>query len=121
MKLAIAGASGRMGQMLIEAALAQPDLQVAVALDRHGQSDARPRLRRNARAHDRSARRADLAAVAAADVLIDFTRPEATLKHLEACVAAGVRMVIGTTGFDEAGKRAIRAAAERSRSCSRRT
>ena len=34
MKLAIAGASGKMGQMLIEAALAQPDLQVAVALDR---------------------------------------------------------------------------------------
>lgn len=113
MKLAIAGASGKMGQMLIEAALAQPDLQVAVALDRPDS----PMLGRDcAETLGRTTGvrvGADLAAVAAADVLIDFTRPEATLKHVEACVAAGVRMVIGTTGFEEAGKRAIRAAAER--------
>ncbi|HTN48371.1 MAG TPA: 4-hydroxy-tetrahydrodipicolinate reductase [Burkholderiaceae bacterium] len=113
MKLAIAGASGRMGQMLIEAALAQPDLQIAVALDR---ADS-PMLGRDcAETAGRSTGvrvGADLASIAAADVLIDFTRPEATLRHLDACVAAGVRMVIGTTGFDDAGKRAIRAAAER--------
>ena len=44
--------------------------------------------------------------------LIDFTRPEGSLRHLEACVARGVRMVIGTTGFDEQGKARIKAAAE---------
>ena len=113
MKLAIAGASGRMGQMLIEAALAQPDLEVAVALDR-GDSpmtgrDCAESLGRNSGVRVGS----DLAAIAAAQVLIDFTRPEATLCHLDACVAAGVRMVIGTTGFDEAGKQAIRAASQR--------
>ena len=46
------------------------------------------------------------------DVLIDFTRPEATLHHLSVCREHGLRMVIGTTGFDEAGLKAIRAAAE---------
>ena len=51
--------------------------------------------------------------LAAADVLIDFTRPQATLAHLDACSRLGVRLVIGTTGFDEAGKHAIHAAAER--------
>jgi len=45
-------------------------------------------------------------------VLIDFTRPEGTAAHLAACRRHGVKMVIGTTGFDEAGKNAIRAAAE---------
>ena len=46
-------------------------------------------------------------------MLIDFTRPEATLAHLDACVAAGTAIVIGTTGFDDAGKAAIRRASER--------
>ena len=56
---------------------------------------------------------ADLASVDGADVLIDFTRPEATLAHLRTCTAAGVNMVIGTTGFDDAGKQAIAAAAKK--------
>ena len=56
---------------------------------------------------------ADLKSLAEADVLIDFTRPEATLTHLTACTAAGVNMVIGTTGFDQAGKDAIGAAAKK--------
>ncbi|TFV06391.1 4-hydroxy-tetrahydrodipicolinate reductase, partial [Bacillus stratosphericus] len=47
------------------------------------------------------------------DVLIDFTRPESTLAYLEQCSATGVKMVIGTTGFDEAGKAAIQTAAEK--------
>ena len=112
MKIAIAGASGRMGQMLIEAVLAQHDLTVAAALDR----PESPMLGRDcAETLGRSTGvrvGTDLGTLAGADVLIDFTRPEATLMHIDACVAAGVRMVIGTTGFDEAGKSAIRAAAE---------
>jgi 4-hydroxy-tetrahydrodipicolinate reductase len=99
--------------MLIEAALGQPDLQIAVALDR---ADS-PMLGRDcAEALGRTSGvrvTSDLGAIAAAQVLIDFTRPEATLRHHDACAAAGVRMVIGTTGFDEAGKQAIHAASER--------
>jgi 4-hydroxy-tetrahydrodipicolinate reductase len=45
--------------------------------------------------------------LAGADVLIDFTRPEGTLKHLEFCAAHGVKVVIGTTGFEAEGKAAI--------------
>lgn len=45
------------------------------------------------------------------DVFIDFTRPEGTLNHLAFCRQHGKGMVIGTTGFDEAGKQAIRDAA----------
>jgi 4-hydroxy-tetrahydrodipicolinate reductase len=111
-RLAIAGASGRMGRMLVEAALADPALQIAVALDR---ADS-PELGRDCGEflgrHTGVAIGADLARLAQADVLIDFTRPEGTAAHLAACLAHGVRMVIGTTGFDDAGKEAIRAAAQ---------
>jgi 4-hydroxy-tetrahydrodipicolinate reductase len=55
---------------------------------------------------------ADLDRLADAEVLIDFTRPEGTLAHVAACRQRGVRMVIGTTGFDDAGRNAIRAASE---------
>jgi 4-hydroxy-tetrahydrodipicolinate reductase len=114
-KLAIAGASGRMGRMLIEAALADrgtPALQVAVALDRAGSPD----IGRDA--GDFLGRRsgalvtADLAALRDADVLIDFTRPEGTLEHLQVCRRLGVKVIVGTTGFDAAGKAAIRAASD---------
>ncbi len=115
MRVAVAGASGRMGRMLIEALLADTagDLRLAVALDRPDS----PEIGRDA--GEFLGRRtavpieADLDALTRADVLIDFTRPEATLAHLAVCADAGVRMVIGTTGFDEAGKRAIAAAAQR--------
>lgn len=111
MRVAIAGASGRMGRMLIEATLDAPDLALTVALDR---ADS-PALGRDAGETLGRATgvrvTADPAALAAADVLIDFTRPEATATHLAACRARRVKMVIGTTGFDAAGKQAIQAAA----------
>jgi 4-hydroxy-tetrahydrodipicolinate reductase len=107
LRIAIAGSTGKMGRMLIEATLEAGDLQIAAALDR-GDS---PELGRDC--GDFLGRRtgvtigADLALLGQADVLIDFTRPAATLAHLEACARQGVKLVIGTTGFDAAGRRAI--------------
>ncbi len=112
-KLAIAGASGRMGRMLIEAALGAEDMTIAAALDRADSPDiGRDCAEFLGRRTDVRVT-SDLAALNAADVLIDFTRPEGTLEHLRAGSAAGVKMVIGTTGFDDAGRAAIRAAADR--------
>ncbi|HEY1329803.1 MAG TPA: 4-hydroxy-tetrahydrodipicolinate reductase [Casimicrobiaceae bacterium] len=113
-RLAIAGASGRMGQALIEAALAEPDLVVASALDVAGSPalgrDAAERFGRASGVTIQS----DVAhALAVADVLIDFTRPEGTLAHAAACEAAGVGMVVGTTGLDAAQKARVAASAAR--------
>jgi 4-hydroxy-tetrahydrodipicolinate reductase len=111
MKVAVAGSTGRMGRMLIEAVLQNPDLQLAVALDR---ADS-PELGRDCAAflgRESGVRiGADLGAIAAAQVLIDFTRPEATVAHLAACAPAGVAAVVGTTGFDTAGRAQVAAAA----------
>lgn len=106
MKVAIAGAGGRMGRTLIEGVLADLELELVAALEAPGA----PAIGQAAGALRIGA---DLGALAAADVLIDFTRPEGTLAHLETCVKHGKRMVIGTTGFAEAQAARIRDAARR--------
>ncbi len=112
-RIAIAGANGRMGRMLIEAVLASPDLELTVALCRTGSPsigrDATEFLGRQSNVLITD----QLDTLAQADCLIDFTRPQATLTHLDACLRHGVNLVIGTTGFDEAGKQAITAAADK--------
>ncbi len=112
MRIAIAGASGRMGKALLEAVAGADDLRLAAALERTGS----PHLGRDAGeligVHLGVKIREDVAeALDGADVLIDFTRPEATLQHLGICARKGVGLVIGTTGFDASGKEAIAAAA----------
>ncbi len=114
MKIAVAGASGRMGRMLIEAIVADPDAQLAGALD----IPASPAIGSDAAAF--LGKPAGIAieselpkGLAHSQFLIDFTRPEGTLKHLEYCAQHGIKMIIGTTGFDDAGKAAIEAASKK--------
>ena len=114
MKIAVAGASGRMGRMLVDAIGAAPDAQLAGALDVPGS----PGVGSDAGAFSGQlagvAIASDLAVgLADAEYLIDFTRPEGTLKHLAYCAEHGIKVIIGTTGFDDAGKAAIKAAAEK--------
>jgi 4-hydroxy-tetrahydrodipicolinate reductase len=110
--VAVAGASGRMGHMLIEAIWNADDCRLAGALD----VDSSPAVGNDAAAFLGHASgvpvTADLqAGLEHAQVLIDFTRPEGTLAHLQACRKRGVKMVIGTTGFTEVQKEQIAAAA----------
>jgi 4-hydroxy-tetrahydrodipicolinate reductase len=110
--VAVAGASGRMGHMLIEAISAADDCRLAGALD----IASSPAIGNDAAAFLGHASgvpvTADIAAgLAHAQVLIDFTRPEGTLQHVAACRERGVKMVIGTTGFTDAQKERIADAA----------
>ena len=114
LRIAIAGASGRMGRMLIEAVRASDDCTLTGALD----IPSSPALGTDATAFLGAASgvliTADLRqGLAHADVLIDFTRPEGTLAHLALCAELGVKAVIGTTGFSEAQKAEIAQLASR--------
>lgn len=111
-KIAIVGASGRMGLTLIEATVNDAGATLVAALEVPGS----PAIGRDAGdqigVHSGVLVSDDVeAGIAAADCLIDFTRPEGTLRHLDICRRHGVAAVIGTTGFDAAGKRAIADAA----------
>ncbi len=91
LKVAVAGSSGRMGKMLIDAINASSDCELAGQLDIG--IDIHAELQN-------------------ADYLIDFTRPEGTLAHIKVCQELGVKMVIGTTGFSDAEKAEIAAASK---------
>jgi 4-hydroxy-tetrahydrodipicolinate reductase len=113
-QIAIAGSSGRMGRALLEAVAQSPDYRLRAALER---ADS-PFIGRDAGeligAPNGVKISADIdAALQGCQLLVDFTRPEGTLQHLAACARLGVRMVIGTTGFDEAQKQRIREASLR--------
>lgn len=111
-RVTIAGASGRMGRMLIEAALKDEGIVLAAAFDRPGSAFIGRDAGEMAGVASGVSIVDDAAtALAAADCLIDFTRPEGTLHHLALARELGKAAVIGTTGFDAAGKAAVAAAA----------
>ena len=85
-RFAIAGAGGRMGKTLVEAVQEAPGAELGAAFDIGDDIEA---------------------ALGKADCLIDFTRPEGTLKHLAICRKRGVHMVIGTTGMNTEQKLAV--------------
>ncbi len=112
-RIGIVGAGGRMGRMLLEAALKDEQVTLGAAFDVPGS----PAIGKTV---------GELLGVASGvvvsdnlaqgldkiDCLIDFTRPQGTLEHLALCRQAGVGMVIGTTGFEDEGKAAIAEAAK---------
>ncbi|WP_386693857.1 4-hydroxy-tetrahydrodipicolinate reductase [Lonepinella sp. MS14435] len=115
LKIGIVGAGGRMGRQLIQAVHSADGVELGAAFERVGSSLI-------------GADAGELAGVGNLgikvedklenqlnnfDVLIDFTRPAGTLAHLDICVAHHKKMIIGTTGFDDAGKQAIKTAAEK--------
>jgi len=86
-KIAVAGASGRMGQSIIQSIEQSDKTTLGVTLDKGDNLNSM---------------------IDQFDVLVDFTRPEATLDYLAVCIAKGKSMVIGTTGFDDAGLQMIK-------------
>ena len=107
-RICVAGATGRMGRMLIEAVCNADDCQLGGALELAGNAamgqDPAAFLGRNSGV----AITADMVAgLQNSQVLIDFTRPQGTLAHLRVCRQLGVKAVIGTTGFSDAEKAEI--------------
>ena len=108
LKVVIAGCSGRMGHALLEGVLSDPGLSLFGALDRVN-SPTIGRDAGEALGKVSGVLISDNAqeVLKGADVLVDFTRPEASLHYLDVCKQLGVRMVIGTTGFDAEQKQEI--------------
>ncbi|MEJ7807236.1 MAG: 4-hydroxy-tetrahydrodipicolinate reductase [Telluria sp.] len=114
LKIAVAGASGRMGRMLIDAIAEAPDMVLTGALDVAGSASIGTDAGAFSGKLTGVATASELAqGLAQAQFLIDFTRPEGTLRHLAYCAEHGIKMIIGTTGLTDADKAAIAAAAEK--------
>jgi 4-hydroxy-tetrahydrodipicolinate reductase len=112
-KVVVAGCSGRMGKTLLECVLQSEDLVLHAALE-HENSSAVGRDAGEFGGTRGIKISADVqSALQGADVLIDFTRPEGTLIHLEICQQLGVNIVVGTTGFNAQQKALIGVAAQK--------
>ncbi len=111
LNIAIAGCSGRMGRALLEAVTQAPEMRLHAALERAGSAYLGKDAGELIGSPVGVAIRDDVAgALQGCDVLVDFTRPDATLRHMELCREHGVKMVIGTTGFTPEEKEQIVAA-----------
>jgi len=112
-RIAVLGASGRMGRAVIQATDAAPRARLGAALEREGCAEAGQDAGQLAGlpANGVKLLTQPLQAVADFDVLIDFTRPEATVALLPLCVQHGKAMVIGTTGFTPEQQAQVEAAA----------
>ena len=113
-KIAIAGSAGRMGRALLEAVAASPDFRLKSALER---TDS-PYIGKDAgeiigMPNGIAITDKVEAALAGCDVLVDFTRPDGTMRHLDVCAGKGVKMVIGTTGLSTDDQARIDAAAKK--------
>lgn len=114
LRIAVAGVTGRMGKVIVEAIQKSSDIKLGAASVRPGhQAIGRDvgeacglSIRGITVVDDLEADLDDF------DVLIDFTSPEATLSHLSLCVPAGKKMIIGTTGFTAEDRAYIAAASE---------
>ena len=113
LNIAVAGSSGRMGRALLSAIMKDPGSHLQAALE----MDGSPYIGK-----DVSELTGDLGSVVitdnfsavlpGCDVLIDFTQPEGTIKHLSVCRAEGIKMVIGTTGFSAEQKEVLKEASK---------
>ncbi len=98
-RVAIAGINGRMGTMITEIVLAQPDMELIAGFDLAEGKQVGPIKVSSAKNID------SVLKAVKPDVLIDFTAPTAAVGHVKAAAANGVSVVVGTTGFDEAQKK----------------
>jgi len=108
LRVCVAGASGRMGQMLVEAVRESADCTLGGALDMATSPSMGLDAGAFAGLNTGILITSDLdQGLSGSQYLIDFTRPEGTLQHLRACARHGVHAVVGTTGFTESQKAEI--------------
>ena len=112
-RAAVSGAAGRMGRMLVSAITSADDMHVTGAVDHPDAPDSGADAGELAGVgHLGVPIMGNIGELADFDVLVDFSVATATLDKLHSCSTNGKALVIGTTGFEEAGLEAIRQAAQ---------
>ena len=102
LRVAVTGASGRMGQAVARAVSAEPEMELACLVARAGSGLVGSSAASIVGDENCPITVSNVLDLDAVDVVIDFTLPESSLVNARACAEAGVPVVIGTTGFSEA-------------------
>ena len=114
-KVAVAGACGRMGKEIIKAIFEDPEVELASAFERKDHPQIGTDAGQVAGVGELGVKIIDDAssAIAQAEILIDFTYPAPTIEHLEICAEKGKGAVVGTTGLSEVQKERLKSLAEK--------
>jgi 4-hydroxy-tetrahydrodipicolinate reductase len=102
LRIAIAGAAGRMGQTLMQAVQQRDGMSLSVATERTGSENIGRDAGEIAGIGCIGVEVTDVLVASEFDLLIDFTTPENTLNNLDVCAQAKIPIVVGTTGFSDA-------------------
>lgn len=105
-KLAVSGCQGRMGLRIVHLAQEDPEFKIVALLEKENHPATSGQIGKVGISSDPKT-------LKGADVLIEFTSPEATINHLEFCKKFGVKMVIGTTGLGPEEKKQIAEASKK--------
>jgi 4-hydroxy-tetrahydrodipicolinate reductase len=114
-RIGVVGAAGRMGRLLLRLAATTPGFRLVGGSERKGSPDIGKDLGLLAGIEPLKLSLGEDAGkvFAAADAVLDFTAPEASLAHARLAAASGKAHVIGTTGIDAAGRKALADAAKK--------
>lgn len=102
LRVAVTGASGRMGQAVARTVSTEPETELACLVARPGSRLVGSSAASIVGDQNCSITVSEVLDLKAVDVVIDFTLPASSLVNARACAEAGVPIVIGTTGFSEA-------------------
>lgn len=111
-RVAIAGAAGRMGRNLVQACALSEQIQLTQATDKSGHSLIGSDAGAIAGIEQQNVLIAEVLEASEFDVLVDFTHPSVTTNHVDYCLQYNKKMVIGTTGCDAALEQKLRDAGD---------
>jgi 4-hydroxy-tetrahydrodipicolinate reductase len=111
-KIALVGVNGRMGRALVQAVQEDKNAVLSAAFVRQGSTLTGMDVGEMTGYGRLNVTLQDKLDTTLFDVLVDFTRPEATMAYMQECVTAKKPLVIGTTGFSATELAAMKAAAE---------
>ena len=101
LRVAVTGASGRMGQAVARAVIADDNAELVAFVARPGSALSGTDIQSLLGSDSPSLTITDTLSVEAVDVVVDFTLPDSTIANAKLCADAGVPIVIGTTGFSD--------------------
>ncbi len=109
MRVAVSGAGGRMGKRILTLSHEHPDIEISGALEAAGHPDLGKDAGENAGLGTLNVPIIDdvVEVLKNADVLIDFSSPEASTANVKAAAEAGKAIVVGTTGFSQDQREAV--------------
>ncbi|HID43344.1 MAG TPA: 4-hydroxy-tetrahydrodipicolinate reductase, partial [Archaeoglobaceae archaeon] len=106
-KVAVAGAAGRMGKLIVQNVVGDAETQLVQAFDLHETGKDAGEVAGTGKVYVEISHASEMKDKLNADVLIDFTNANAAIENIKTAAEKGIALIVGTTGFTEEQKKEI--------------